>query len=111
MIERVEINQPDPGARNNNKIEPGENDVRSKQVVPEREKGVPDKKDSTRVQAAQAPRRESNRAFFALEDDGRVVVRIVDEEGQIVKQIPPEEYIKTAKALKENVNNLFHREV
>lgn len=55
--------------------------------------------------------KESNRAFFALDDDKNVVIRIVDSEGNLVKQVPPEEYQKTADLLKDSMRDLFHVEV
>ncbi len=51
------------------------------------------------------------KAFFALTEDKNIVIKIVDEEGNLLRQIPPEEYLKMVKFLKNNNKNLFTKEV
>ena len=51
------------------------------------------------------------KAFFAVTEDKNVVIRIVDSEGNVLRQIPPEEYLKTAEFLKHTNKNLFSVEV
>lgn len=57
------------------------------------------------------PRIVSYKAFFDIDENKNVVIKIVDSEGNLVRQIPPEEYIKMAESFKENIKNLFHIEV
>ncbi len=54
--------------------------------------------------------KESKKAFFALDDNDNVVIRIVDSEGNLIKQIPPEEYQKTVDLLNDNMKNILHIE-
>jgi uncharacterized FlaG/YvyC family protein len=51
------------------------------------------------------------KAVFALDKEKNVVIRVLDKKGEIVRQYPPEEYINMIKKLKENVENLFSKEV
>jgi uncharacterized FlaG/YvyC family protein len=51
------------------------------------------------------------KAFFAVTEDENVVIKIVDSEGKLIRQIPPEEYLKMAEFLKNNNKNLFSVEV
>ncbi|MCG3110422.1 MAG: flagellar protein FlaG [Candidatus Manganitrophus sp. SB1] len=50
------------------------------------------------------------KAFFAIDENKNVVIRIKDAEGNVVKQIPPAEYLKMAETLLENSKTLFHLE-
>lgn len=52
----------------------------------------------------------SFKAFFAVDENKNVVIRIRDAEGNIVKQIPPAEYLKMAEILSESNKNLLHLE-
>jgi len=49
-------------------------------------------------------------AFFAKDEAGRVVVRVEDAEGKLVRQFPPEELAKMHEMLGESLNSLFHEE-
>ncbi|KJR42800.1 Flagellar protein FlaG protein [Candidatus Magnetoovum chiemensis] len=51
-----------------------------------------------------------NRAFFDVDENRNVVIKIVDSNGELIKQIPPEEYIKMSETLDESFKNLFHLE-
>ncbi|MCX8030424.1 MAG: flagellar protein FlaG [Thermodesulfovibrionales bacterium] len=51
------------------------------------------------------------KAFFAVTEDENVVIKIVDEEGNLIRQIPPEEYIKLLEFFKNYNKNLFSKEV
>ncbi|MFY9270025.1 MAG: flagellar protein FlaG [Candidatus Manganitrophaceae bacterium] len=53
----------------------------------------------------------SFKAFFAVDENKNVVIRIKDAEGNVVKQIPPAEYLKMTETLSESSKNLFHFEV
>ncbi len=46
-------------------------------------------------------------AYFSLDEDGNVVIKIVDREGKLLRQIPPEEYIAMMRNLKKAMENLF----
>jgi uncharacterized FlaG/YvyC family protein len=52
----------------------------------------------------------SFKAFFAVDENKNVVIRIKDAEGNVVKQIPPAEYLKMAETLSESRKTLFHLE-
>ncbi len=51
------------------------------------------------------------KASLALDEEKNVVIKITDSEGNLIRQIPPEEYLKMVSAWKENIKNLFHLEV
>ncbi len=51
------------------------------------------------------------KAFFAVTENENVVIRIVDSEGNLIRQIPPEEFLKASEFLKNNNKNLFSVEV
>lgn len=53
---------------------------------------------------------ESYKAFFAVDENKNVVIRVVDSEGNLIKQIPPEEFLKMVEILKQNREHLFHKE-
>ncbi len=50
------------------------------------------------------------RAYFAVDENNNVVIRVVDDKGNVVRQIPPEEYIKMKEALRETIKNLLDLE-
>lgn len=45
-----------------------------------------------------------------MDENKNVVIRIMDDEGNVVKQIPPVEYLKMAETLSESRKALFHLE-
>jgi uncharacterized FlaG/YvyC family protein len=47
------------------------------------------------------------RAYFAMDDNENVIVRVEDSDGNVVRQYPPEEYLKATELLQETYNNLF----
>lgn len=49
-----------------------------------------------------------NKAYFAVDDKRNVVIRIVDSQGKVVKQVPPEDYLKMVDAMKQADSHLFH---
>lgn len=53
---------------------------------------------------------QSYSAYFAVDENNNVVIRIVDSDGNLVRQIPPEEYIRMKEALKETIKNLLNLE-
>ncbi|KJU84328.1 Flagellar protein FlaG protein, partial [Candidatus Magnetobacterium bavaricum] len=48
-----------------------------------------------------------SKAYFAIDDKDNVVIRIVDYEGKLIRQIPPEDYIKMLEAMDKNIESLF----
>jgi len=52
----------------------------------------------------------AQKAYFAVDDNKNVVIKITDDTGKIVRQIPPEDYLKMAQKLDENIKSLFHKE-
>jgi uncharacterized FlaG/YvyC family protein len=76
-----------------------------------RGKGVSDNKAPEAIKAPEiikSPGIENNKAYFAIDDTKNVVIRIEDEKGNLVRQIPPEEYLKMKDKIKQNVEELFH---
>ncbi|MCI4624443.1 MAG: flagellar protein FlaG [Candidatus Magnetoovum sp. WYHC-5] len=51
------------------------------------------------------------KAYFDVDENNNVVIKIVSNDGEVIKQIPPEDYIKMVEGMKESVKNLFHLEV
>jgi uncharacterized FlaG/YvyC family protein len=51
------------------------------------------------------------KAFFAIDENKNVVIKVVDQEGNLVRQIPPEEYLKVAESMKMISKKLLHLEV
>lgn len=56
-------------------------------------------------------KQNTTKAFFAVTEDENVVIRIVDSEGKLIRQIPPEEFLKTAEFLQSNNKNILSVEV
>ncbi|MFQ5596579.1 MAG: flagellar protein FlaG [Nitrospiria bacterium] len=50
------------------------------------------------------------KALFSMDDLGNVVIKVLDQEGELVKQIPPEQFLKAAEALKESFGNILDLE-
>ncbi|KJU82201.1 Flagellar protein FlaG protein [Candidatus Magnetobacterium bavaricum] len=52
-----------------------------------------------------------SKAYFEIDEDDKVIIKVVDSEGKLLKQIPPDEYKKSVHRLKEAYNKIFHKEV
>ncbi|MBI5598589.1 MAG: flagellar protein FlaG [Deltaproteobacteria bacterium] len=50
------------------------------------------------------------RAVFAIAEDKSVVIQILDRDGNVVAQIPPEDYVRMARQLRDLTQNLFSEE-
>lgn len=48
---------------------------------------------------------------FAIDNDKNVVIRFLDEKGEIVRQYPPEEYLSMAKKLDEIIESIYSKKV
>ncbi len=104
MINKVDIQLPVAAVRSAN------GDLPANKRPGEKRTDVPqDASQGTTPEKAQPTR--PRRAFFAIDENSRVVIRIVDSEGNVVRQIPPEEFLKAVEALKENMQHLLDREV
>lgn len=53
----------------------------------------------------------SYKAFFALDENKNVIIKVVDNDGNLIRQIPPEEYLKMVESLKMISEKLLHLEV
>lgn len=51
------------------------------------------------------------KAFFAVDENKNVVIKVVDSDGNLIRQIPPEEFLKVAESLKNVTKKLLHLEV
>jgi uncharacterized FlaG/YvyC family protein len=95
-------------------------DVGLKTALNSQESGVKSQESRVRSQesalqsgqiAVQKPEPVSYKAFFAVDENKNVVIKVVDSEGRVIRQMPPEEYLKMAAAWKKVIKNLFHKEV
>ena len=84
----VSIGIPDPGGR--------DPDVRA---------------DAEARQAVEAQAQDVQKAVLAVTEDKDVVVQIVDVDGKVVRQIPPEDYLNTLKTLQKTSESMFHVKV
>jgi len=50
------------------------------------------------------------KAIFAVDDEKNVVVRIVDDKGKTIRQVPPEAYLKMSKEFREIDRSIFSKE-
>jgi uncharacterized FlaG/YvyC family protein len=51
------------------------------------------------------------KAFIALDENKEVVIRFVDNNGKIVRQYPPEEYLQEMKELNRVIKSLYDKKV
>jgi len=61
-------------------------------------------------EAVQPEAERQTKAIFALDEDKNVVIQVIDEEGEVVRQMPPEEFLEATKSLRELAVNMFHIE-
>lgn len=54
---------------------------------------------------------DKRKAYFDVDENSNVVIKIVGDDGEVIKQIPPEDYLEMMEGLKETVNSLFNLEV
>ena len=47
------------------------------------------------------------KGVFAIDEDKNVVIQLVDKDGNVVRQMPPEEYLDMVKKLKKIVNSHY----
>ncbi|KJU83777.1 Flagellar protein FlaG protein [Candidatus Magnetobacterium bavaricum] len=52
-----------------------------------------------------------SKAYFEIDEDDKVIIKVVDGEGKLLRQIPPDDYRKSVRRLEEAYNKLFHKEV
>lgn len=68
------------------------------------------KEDDNKIENKEVKKTNTYRAFFDIDDKNNVVIKIVDSENNLIRQIPPEEYLKIKEALKQANKNLLHLE-
>ncbi|MCG6551492.1 MAG: flagellar protein FlaG [Candidatus Magnetominusculus sp. LBB02] len=75
--------------------------------------------NNTENKAAEKQQDENGKAYFAVDADKNVVIKVTDASGKVVKQIPAEDYLQAVKVLDENAkdllqssvgSNLYHKE-
>ncbi|MBF0538934.1 MAG: flagellar protein FlaG [Nitrospirae bacterium] len=89
-------------------VAPGKNAVNNETVnkVDDLKKFVSKETDNTSAADTQ-----QTKAYFEIDDDGKAVIKVVDSEGKVIKQMPPEDYKKAVRRLEEVYKKLFHKEV
>ncbi|MBF0519497.1 MAG: flagellar protein FlaG [Nitrospirae bacterium] len=65
---------------------------------------------SEKTQTEKPADSKDSKAVFAVDDNKKVVIRILDSEGKVIKQIPAEDYVKMAQQLEHTAKSLFHKE-
>ena len=81
-------------------------------IDPSTREGLKDKQQNRDKQTATAGNGLLDlKAVFALDKEKNVVIRVLDQKGEVVRQFPPEEYINMIKKFKDNVESLFSKEV
>ncbi|MCR4288146.1 MAG: flagellar protein FlaG [Deltaproteobacteria bacterium] len=85
-------------------------------AVRERVSIDPAPQDEAKPEVKEAPKAPEinvnvTKAVFAVDGDKNVVVRIIDSDGKVLRQIPPEEYMATVARLRELAKSLFDTEV
>lgn len=73
-----------------------------------RDEARPEVKEAPKAPQINAPQ---TKAVLAVDGDKNVVVRIIDSDGKVLRQIPPEEYMATVARLRELAKSLLDLEV
>ena len=81
-----------------------------KEAAPTTKRHDPSQDKSSKIRTVEPPLLRANRAFFVVDGKGKVVIQIVDSEGNFIKQIPPESFQRGAAMLEENMKNLMDLE-
>ena len=66
--------------------------------------------DSAKKAGGQTAPPAQGKAVFAVDGDNKVVVQVLDANGKVIEQFPPEQFGSIAKELKAIMKNLFSRE-
>lgn len=79
------------------------------------ESAPPAPRDEAKPEVKEAPKAPENnvpqtKAVLAVDGDKNVVVRIIDSDGKVLRQIPPEEYMATVARLRELAKTLLDLE-
>ncbi|MBF0457079.1 MAG: flagellar protein FlaG [Nitrospirae bacterium] len=59
------------------------------------------------IKAPEKQESDGGNAYFDVDDDKNVVIKVTDSAGKVVKQIPAEDYLQMVKVLDENAKNLL----
>jgi uncharacterized FlaG/YvyC family protein len=92
------IKRGDRGNMDHNKVSKGE---KESNYTPKNKELIKNDSQATRYY----------KAFFAIDENKNVVIKVVDQEGNLVRQIPPEEYLKVVESMKMISKKLLHLEV
>lgn len=87
-----------------------------KSVEAKKSADAPAKPEATDAAAAQRKAAEpepppENKAVFAVDNDKNVIIQIVDKDGNVIRQYPPEEFIALSMQLKEWSKPIYSNEV
>jgi len=63
------------------------------------------------IEATVKPALSSYKALWVIDDKNNVFIRIEDEKGNVIRQIPPEELINLKARMSEILKNMFKIEV
>lgn len=47
------------------------------------------------------------KAVFAIDDNKNVVIQVLDEDGKVIKQLPPDDYLDMVKKIKESMTSHY----
>ena len=77
-----------------------------------RQNAASDREEKKQQEQQQAVETESAqiykyKAVFAMDKEDNVVIRFVDKDGEVVRQVPPEEYLDMISKLKDSTSHLF----
>ncbi len=97
-----------PESRSNKKVEPVEKEEESAEVSGG---GLFDRSvlDAESKELLLPP--ETNlvayRASFSVDDLGNTIIKIVDREGSLIRQIPPEDFLEAARVIEESFGKIL----
>lgn len=94
-----------PSENQSNKTTPRKQAVNDASPVPER-----DASTSNGLILDIEPTMEVHKALFSVDDEGNTIIKIIDPEGELVKQIPPEKFLEAAAALRESFGDILDLE-
>lgn len=89
-----------------NQIEKVKSSVAPRQDALKRSKELPHDRMNQMAKPVLEPPIQ-NRAVFAIDENRNVTIQIIDKDGKVLKQIPPEEYINMVRKLKQVTEGHF----
>jgi len=93
-------------------VQNGSEQVPADVVTVSRRQSAADKEEQKKQQQSQTAEPKSTeiykyKAVFAVDDEKNVVIRFVDKKGEVVRQVPPEEYLDMIGKFRESTDHLF----